>query len=108
MPKLQKRFCEFEISLVVQKLSDKSRIKKMENSVLGADYIQIHRQPMLRLFFRKNFLVIYRVCIAQVIPRRIHKSIQSFRVALGLAATLGAFHVDELFRTRKRRKSSST
>ncbi len=85
----------FHHSHVGERAGEEPEEYQVAGGVLDAADVLVNRQPLIRFGLAERQLVVPRVGVAQVIPRRVHERVHRVRVAPRRPAAFRAGRVDE-------------
>ena len=88
-----KRFIEAEQTAIPQHLGEEAGIEQMQDGVLNAAHVLVHRQPAIDSFAAKGQLDVAGVTEAQEIPAGTHEGVHGVGLAPGRFAAAGTRHL---------------
>ena len=89
----RERFIEAEQAPVPQHLGEEARVEQVQDRVLDAAHVLVHRQPAVNLGALKRQGGVVGIAIAQVVPAGTHEGVHGVGLAPGRLAAAGAGHV---------------
>ena len=92
---------------VAEHPAEEPRVDQVQDGVLDAAAVEIHRAPVLHLRRVERQLAVPRVAVAVEVPRRIDERVHRVGLAAGGAAAARARGVDELRHVRQRRVAAA-
>ena len=101
---VRERLIEVDEAGVVQDLREEARVQEVQDGVLDAADVLIDRRPVIDLVLGERLLVVVRVRVAQVVPRRADEGVHRVRLARRIGAALRALAVDEALARRQWRQ----